>query len=55
MQKEKKGFSLIEILSTCPTNFHLSPKASLDYIRDEAVKFYPLGVFKDVDGKGGLK
>ncbi len=47
-QQEKKGFSLIEILSTCPTNFHLSPKASLDYIRDTAVNFYPLGVFKEI-------
>lgn len=49
MQKAKKGFSLIEVLSTCPTNFHLTPKASLDYIRDVAVKYYPLGVFKDID------
>lgn len=48
MQKEKKGFSLIEILSTCPTNFHLSPKAALDYIRDVAVNYYPLGVFKSL-------
>lgn len=48
-QKEKKGFSLIEILSTCPTNFHLSPQASLDFIKNEAIKAYPLGVFKDVD------
>lgn len=48
-QKAKKGFSLIEILSTCPTNFHKSPQASLDFIKDEAIKAYPLGVFKDVD------
>ena len=46
-QKEKRGFSLIEILSTCPTNAHLSPQAALDYIKDVAMAHYPLGVFKD--------
>ena len=46
-QKEKRGFSLIEILSTCPTNFHLTPQQSLDYIRDVAVQHYPLGIYKD--------
>lgn len=48
MQKQKRGFSLIEILSTCPTNFHLSPLASMQYINDVAVKSYPLGVYKDI-------
>ena len=48
MQKQKRGFSLIEILSTCPTNFHLSPLASLEYVRDVAMKAYPLGVYKDI-------
>lgn len=49
MQIEKKGFSLIEILSTCPTNFHLTPMQSMDFIRDVAIKEYPLGVFKQID------
>lgn len=48
MQIEKKGFSIIEILSTCPTNFHMTPQAALDFVRDEAIKEYPLGVFKDI-------
>lgn len=52
MQKEKRGFSLIEILSTCPTNFHLSPSASLDYVKNEGIKAYPLGVYKDIDSEG---
>lgn len=48
MQKEKRGFSLVEILSTCPTNFHMSPQDSLNYIKDVAIKAYPLGVYKDI-------
>lgn len=47
-QIEKKGFSIIEILCNCPTNFHMTPEASLAFIRDVAVKEYPLGVFKEV-------
>lgn len=48
MQLEKRGFSLIEVLSTCPTNFHLNPQTALDWIRDVGSKAYPLGVYKDV-------
>lgn len=51
-QIEKKGFSLIEILSTCPTNFHMTPQAALDFAGNEAVKAYPLGVFKDTEKVG---
>ena len=49
MQKDKRGFSLIEILSTCPTNFHLKPQDALDWIKDVGVKAYPLGVYKDIE------
>ena len=48
MQKQKRGFSLIEILSTCPTNFHMTPTAALEYVKTTGVKAYPLGVYKDV-------
>ena len=46
-QMEGKGFSLIEVLSTCPTNWGLSPKESLKWLEDNMEKNYPLGVFKD--------
>ena len=48
MQKNKRGFSLIEILSTCPTNFHMTPAQSLAYVKDVGCKAYPLGVYKDI-------
>ncbi len=47
-QKEGLGFSFVEILSSCPTNWKLSPKESHDKIKDELTLIYPIKVFKDV-------
>ncbi len=49
-QIDKKGFSLIEILSTCPTNWGLSPVEALDWLRENMIPYYPLGTYKDVSG-----
>ena len=46
-QIEGKGFSLIEVLSTCPTNWGLSPKDALKWLDENLETYYPLGVFKD--------
>ena len=46
-QIEKKGFSMIEILSTCPTNWGMTPKAALEWLNDNMIPFYPLGVKKE--------
>ncbi len=48
LQGEKKGLTLVEVLSTCPTNWGLSPEASLEWLREKSMKQYPLGVYKDV-------
>lgn len=40
------GFSLVEILSPCPTYWGMPPKASLDWIRDVMSKEFPLGRIK---------
>jgi 2-oxoglutarate/2-oxoacid ferredoxin oxidoreductase subunit beta len=42
-----KGFSLIEVLSICPTNWGLSPNESMKWLRDNMMPFYTLGVKKD--------
>lgn len=47
LQIQGKGFCLVEVLSTCPTNWGKSPKDSLEWIRDNVTKIFPLGVFKD--------
>lgn len=46
-QRDKKGFSIVEVLSTCPTNWGMSPVDALKRLEDEMIPYYPLGVFKD--------
>lgn len=46
-QIEGKGFSLIEVLSTCPTNWGLSPKDAIKWLDENMETYYPLGVYKD--------
>jgi 2-oxoglutarate ferredoxin oxidoreductase subunit beta len=45
-QIEAKGFSLVEVLSPCPTYWGLSPKASMEWIKDVMTKEFPLGRIK---------
>ncbi|WP_077532271.1 thiamine pyrophosphate-dependent enzyme [Massiliimalia massiliensis] len=52
VQKERKGFSIVEILSTCPTNWGVTPLEALDWVEEKMVPYYPLGVYKDVSEKG---
>lgn len=46
-QKNKQGFSLIEVLSTCPTNWGKSPVESLEWLKENMIPYYPLGVYKE--------
>ena len=46
-QVEKKGFSLIEVVSTCPTNWGLTPSDALKWVDEKMLPYYPLGVYKD--------
>ena len=46
-QVEGKGFSLIEVLSTCPTNWGLKPDKALEWLEENMIPYYPLGVYKD--------
>jgi 2-oxoglutarate ferredoxin oxidoreductase subunit beta len=46
-QTEGKGFSLVEVLSSCPTNWGLTPEKALEWIRENMIPYYPLGVYKD--------
>ena len=47
-QMEGRGYSIVEVGSTCPTNWGLSPSDSLQWLRDNMLPHYPLGVYKDV-------
>ena len=46
-QVEGKGFSLIEVVSACPTNWGMTPQKALQWVDEKMIPYYPLGVYKD--------
>jgi 2-oxoglutarate ferredoxin oxidoreductase subunit beta len=46
VQLDGKGFSLVEVLSTCPTNWGLSPIEANKWLEENMIPYYPLGEFK---------
>ncbi|MEA4815566.1 MAG: thiamine pyrophosphate-dependent enzyme [Lachnospiraceae bacterium] len=48
LQKEKAGFTLIEVVSNCPTNWGMTPVNSMEFVKDNMIPYYPLGVYKDI-------
>ena len=47
-QIEGKGFSMVEVLSTCPTNWGLTPQEALKWLEENMIPQFPLGVYKEV-------
>mgnify|MGYP002853748669 CR=1 FL=1 len=52
-QVENKGFSLIEVVSSCPTNWGMTPQQALDWVESDMIPYYPLGVYKDKTAEEG--
>ena len=48
-QINKKGYALVEILSTCPSNWKMSPLDSIQWLKDNMIPAFPLGVYKEVE------
>ncbi|ADH61563.1 thiamine pyrophosphate protein domain protein TPP-binding protein [Thermoanaerobacter mathranii subsp. mathranii str. A3] len=46
-QIQKKGFAMVEVLSSCPTNWGMTPIEALNWIKDYMEPYYPLGVYKN--------
>lgn len=46
-----KGFSLVEVVSSCPTNWGMTPSKALEWIDTNMIPYYPLGVYKDKSAK----
>jgi 2-oxoglutarate ferredoxin oxidoreductase subunit beta len=47
VQLENKGFSLIEVLAACPTNWGMTPLKANQWIEEKVQLIFPLGVYKD--------
>jgi len=48
-QMDGVGYSFVEMLSTCPANWHMSPVESVKWIEGNVIPQFPLGEFKNVD------
>ena len=46
-QVEGKGFSLVECLSMCPTNWRVDPQTGCKFVEEEMIPVFPLGNFRD--------
>jgi 2-oxoglutarate ferredoxin oxidoreductase subunit beta len=51
-QMKNKGFSFVEILSPCPTDWGMPPKEALEWLRKTLIPVYPLGIIKDIFSEG---
>lgn len=51
MQMNHGGYSCVEVISPCPTNWHLTPLQAVQRIEDEVIQYYPLGEFRE----GGIR
>lgn len=47
MQLEGKGFTFIELLTNCPTNWHMSPLESLEYMNTNTIPYFKPGIYRD--------
>lgn len=52
LQIEGKGFGIVEVLSTCPTNWGLTPVEALRWLEDNMIPYYPLGNFRRPEEEG---
>lgn len=48
LQLEGKGFTMVEVLSTCPTNWGMTPVEAFEWLKENMIPYYPLGVKKEV-------
>ena len=51
-QIEGRGYSMVEVVSTCPTNWGMTPQEAFGWMNENMLPYYPLGVYKDVVADG---
>ena len=55
LQQKKAGFTIVEIVSNCPTNWGMTPIDSLTWLEENLLPYYPLGVYADKQVRGERK
>ncbi|MCL5429648.1 MAG: thiamine pyrophosphate-dependent enzyme [Chloroflexi bacterium] len=55
VQQQGLGFSLVELLSTCPTNWDLTPNEALSFVEEKMIPYFELGDYKVADAVKALK
>ena len=55
IQKRGLGFSMVELLSTCPTNWGMTPQDALGFVEHKMIPVFPLGDYKVVSAMDGVK
>ena len=54
VQLNQAGFSMVEILSSCPTNWNVTPTAALKFIKEQMIPYFPIGDYKVADAVKNL-
>lgn len=52
LQQEGAGFTFVEVLACCPTNWGKTPIAAVEWLKENMIPYYPLGVYKDITAEG---
>ena len=55
VQKNELGFAMVELLSTCPTNWGISASESLDWIKHHMLPVFPIGDYKKIDSVKNIR
>ena len=48
LQQKNAGFTFVEILATCPTNWGMTPIKAVEWLKENMIPYYPLGIYKDI-------
>jgi len=54
-QMRGEGFTMVEVLSTCPTNWEMPPEKAVEWLEAQMIPVFPLGEIKNTLGKGVLQ
>jgi 2-oxoglutarate/2-oxoacid ferredoxin oxidoreductase subunit beta len=46
-QIEKRGFTMVEVVSQCPTDWAMTPAQAIERVRNEMIPYFPLGIYKE--------